>query len=217
MKKIILLFIVSLIFNISCKMDSEIYTDTYEISEIINSLSPRVIEINNVSVKSHSEDGYCGISSVTIMSNFYNNTNYEVNDLIKRRNANKGASYEDTKKWLQLELPGKNIVFESNVKNGDMIRNIHNSLNNNNPVLISFGAQNPFNKPFYDFHASVVYGIDLDNKTITIANTYGYIEKTSLVDFLNRMSFTEIDKYPLIQQVVLMRNGMDKNSYFLVR
>jgi len=216
MKKNILLFVVTLFFVISCKLESEIYTNTNDISETINSLFPKVIELNNVSVKAHSEDGYCGISSVTIMSNYYNSTNYEVNDLIKRRNAHKGASFDDTKKWLQLELPGKNIIFEINIKDEDMIRDIHASLNNNNPVLIFFGAQNPFNKPFYDFHASVVYGIDLDNKTITIANTYGYIEKTSLVDFLNRMSFIEIDKYPLVQQVSLIRKSMDKNSYFLV-
>ena len=216
MKKIILFCVVSLFFVYSCKVDFEIYTNTNEISATINSLYPRAIELNNVSVKAHSEDGYCGISSVAIMSNYYNNTNYEVNDLINKCNANKGASYDDIKKWLQLELPGKNIVFESNVDNEEMIRSIHNSLNNDNPVLIFFGAQNPFNKPFYDFHASVVYGIDLDNETITIANTYGYIEKTSLVDFLNRMSFTEIDKYPLFQQVSLLRENMDKNSYFLV-
>jgi hypothetical protein len=216
MKKINLFFAVSLFSVFSCTLDSDIYTNTNEISDTIGSLQPRVILLNNVSVKKQPDSSTCGITSVTIMSNYFNNTDYEVKDLIKRRNANGGASFDDMKKWLQLEMPEKNVVLKSKVSNEEMLRNIHASLDNNNPVLISFGAPNPYNKPFYDFHASVVYGINLDKEKITIANAYGFIEEISLVIFLNRMSFTEIDKYPLIQQTVLMRNEMDKNVYFLV-
>jgi hypothetical protein len=197
-------------------LDSDIYTNTSDVSGTIGSLQPRVILLNNVSIRKQPDSSTCGITSVTIMSNYFNKTDYEVSDLIKKHNANGGASFDDIKKWLQLELPDKNIVFKSKTTNEEMIRNIHTSLHKNNPVLISFGAPNPFNKPFYDFHASVVYGINLDIEIITIANAYGYVEEISLVDFLNRMSFAEADKYPLIQQSVLIGNGMDKNTYFLV-
>jgi len=83
--------------------------------------------------------------------------------------------------------------------------------------VIFFGAYNPFNEPHYDFHASPVTGINLDSETITIANVYGFSEEISLVDFLNRMSFAETRKYPLIQQFILvMTNLMDRNVYFLI-
>jgi len=215
-KKIILIFAILFLAIISCTLDSGIYTNTDEISDIIISLHPKVILLNNILVKAQPEDGYCGIASVTIMSNYFNYTNYEANDLIKRLNAKKGASNDDLRNWLQLEMPDKNIVFKSNMANKDMISNIHASLNNNNPVLICFGAPNPYNKPFYDFHASVAYGINLDKETVTIANAYGHIEEISLVGFMNRMSYTEIDKYALFQQYALLRNLMDKNCYFLI-
>ena len=218
MKKIILLFVVPLFFIISCKLDYEIYTNTNEISEIVNILFPRIIELENVLIKKQPTSSTCGITTVTIMSNYFNSTNHEASDLIKKYNVNssRGSSRDDILRWLRGELPEKNIEYKSNGTSVEMIMNIHNLLNNNIPVPISFGSLNPYNKPFYDFHASVVYGINLDNETITIANTYGYIEKLTLIEFLNAMSFTEIDKYPLFQQTALLRNNMEKNGYFLI-
>jgi len=119
--------------------------------------------------------------------------------------------------WLQGELPGRTITFRSNIANDEMIRDIHVSLNNGNPVVIAFGAANPYNEPHYDFHLSVVYGLNLYNETIMIADAYGTSYETSLVDFLNRMSFTEMRKYPLVHQFILvMTNLQDRNAYFLI-
>ena len=195
----------------------EVYTNTDEISGVIKTLQPRIIDINNISIKTQPDAYTCGITAVTVISNYYNSTNYEVDDLAKKYNASNGVTVNDMKKWLQGELPGKNIVYETNGTNEDMIRNIHTSLHNNSPVVIFFGSPNPYNKPYYDFHGSVVYGINLDNETITIANSYGYREETPLADFLNRMLYTEIDKYPPVQQFQLKRNRMDRNAYFLIK
>ena len=180
----------------------------------IESLEPRAIRLDKVSVKSHPVDGYCGISTVTVMSNFYNNTDLEPADLIAKYNT---TGSKDMLECLEGELPGKIISYKSNVSNEEMLRDIHTSLCNGNPVVITFGAPNPFNEPYYDFHGSVVCGIDLDNQTITIANVYGYVEEISFADFLNRTSYTEIEKYPIVQQFVLvLTNWQDKNAYILV-
>ena len=96
-----------------------------------------------------------------------------------------------------------------------MIKDIHASLNSQNPVVIFFGAPNPDNKPYYDFHGSVIYGINLDSETITIANVYGYNEEISLVDFLNRMSYAEISKYPFFQKISI-KFFQPKNAYYLI-
>jgi len=219
MKKIYILFIISEIFMYSCKLDEKIYTNTNEINNIIESLQPKVIKLNNIILKTQPNSKTCGITSVTIISNYFNNTNYEVNDLIKKYNVNisKGSYNNDIKKWLQGEIPDKNIEINLNDANDVMIKNIHTSLNNNNPVLINFGALNPYNKPFYDYHASVIFGIDLDKGIITIANAYGYIEELSLVEFLNRMSLTEVDKYTFFHKLLIKMKRMDINTYFLIK
>jgi len=200
---------------LSCSLDG-VYSNTDDLSDTIKTLQPRVIEINNISIKTQPDAYTCGITSVAVMSKYFNVTDCEVNDLISKYNASNGSTVDDMKKWLAGELPGKSIVYKSNGSNEDMIRNIHSSLNNNNPVVILFGSPNPYNKPYYDFHGSVVYGINLDNQTITIANSYGYREETSLADFLNRMLYTQLDKYPPVQQFQIRRNRMDRNAYFLI-
>jgi len=199
----------------SCTLDG-VYTNTDELSDAIKTLQPRVVVLNDISIKTQPDAYTCGITSVAVMSNYFNGTDYEATDLISKYNASNGSTVDDMKKWLQGELPGKIIVYESNGTNEDMIRNIHASLYNNNPVVILFGSPNPYNEPYYDFHGSVVYGINLDSQTIIIANSYGYREETSLADFLNRMLYTELEKYPSVQQFQIRRNRMDRNAYFLI-
>jgi len=200
----------------ACVLDG-VYTDTDELSETIQTLHPRVIELGNISIKTQPNAYTCGITTVTVVSNYFNGTDLEVDDLIRKYNASNGSSVNDMKKWLAGELPERTVIHESNGTNEEMIVNIHVSLSNNNPVVIFFGSPNPYDKPNYDFHGSVVYGINLDNQTITIANSYGYREETTLVDFLNRMSYAEIDKYPLVQQFQIRRNRQDRNTYFLIK
>ena len=176
--------------------------------------------MDNISIKAQAEaSNSCGITTVTVVSNYYNNTDYEPNVLIEKYNVNisKGSSGNDMIEWLQSELPGKSITFKSNGTDEEMIRDIHTSLTNDNLIVVFFGAPNPYNEPYYDSHASVVYGINLDSETIIIANSYGYREEIPLVDFLNRMSYAETDKYTSAQQFVWKFANTDKNMYILIK
>jgi len=218
-KKIFLFFIaplllVLILLFVFLPANVEIYKNTDEIADLIRSLQPRVIALDNISIKKQPDSSTCGITAVTVMSNYYNNTNYEANDLIAKYNS-KGTT--DVTELLQKELPGRSITVKSNVTNDEMIRDIHASLKDNNPVVIYFGAPNPYNEPYYDSHGSVVYGINLDSETITIANSYGYEEEISLVDFLNKMSFAERDKYTNAQRFLWKFIKVNKNQYILVK
>jgi len=212
------LFAILSLLLFSCS-SMTVYTNTGELRDTINTLQPRVIELSNIKIKPQPNGFTCGITTVTVVSNYYNNTDYEANDLIEkyRVNTSKGKTDNDMKKWLQSELPGKNIVYESNGTNEEMIGNIHTSLSNGNPVVIAFGSPNPYNEPYYDSHFSIVCGINLDNETISIANSYGYMEEISLVDFLNRMSFAEVDKYPSFLRLAIKMNRMGRNRYFEIK
>jgi hypothetical protein len=57
--------------------------------------------------------------------------------------------------------------------------------------------------------------MDLMKKTIWISNAYGYSEEIPIVDFLNRMSFSQLKKYPPALQEVILR-GMDKNQILIL-
>ena len=214
------LLLVSLLFAILIlRPNPAIYENTDGISGVINSLQPRAIELDSITIKAQPESStLCGITTVTVMSNYYNNTDLEPGDLIEKYNVKTtgGSSGDDMIRWLQGELPGRNINFKANGTDEEMIRDIHTSLKNDNPVVVFFGAPNPYNEPYYDSHGSVVYGIDLDRQTVTIANSYGYREEISLVEFLNRMSFTERDKYTSSQRFLWLFSNPNRNMYILV-
>ncbi len=208
-------FIASVAVIIS--IPGEVYTNIDDLADTISHLQPRVIALDGFLIKAQPDSFSCGITTVTNLSNYVNKTNYDVQDLIDKYASSKGSSSdEDMTGWLQGELPGRTISYKTNVTNAEMIRDIHASLKNNNPVVVCFGAPNPYNEPYYDFHASVVYGMNLDVETITIANSYGYSEEISLVEFLNRMSYTETNKYPFFQKISL-KWFQDKNAYFLIK
>jgi hypothetical protein len=192
----------------------DVYTNTAEIHNTINGLQSRIIELDNIFVLKQPNSTSCGITTIAIASNYFNNTNYSVNDYVEKYTTG-SSSGGDMKDWLQREMPERSILYKENVTAEEMIRDIHASLDNKNPVVIMFGAVNIYNEPYYDFHASLVYGINLDDETITIANAYGYIEEISLVDFLNRMSYTETSKYPFMQKISI-RFFQSKNAYFLI-
>ena len=218
MKKFLLLIIVPallafLLIIILLPANVEIYANTDEISGVVSSLQPRAIELDGITIKAQPDSTTCGITTVAVISNYYNDTDFEANDLVAKHGS-KGTS--DMAELLGKELPGKTIASKSNVTNEEMIRDIHASLKNNNPVAIYFGAPNPFNEPYYDSHGSVVCGIDLENESITIGNSYGYREEISLVDFLNRMSYAERDRYTSAQRFVWKFTQVNKNQYFLV-
>ena len=159
----------------------------------------------------------CGVTSVAVMSNYFNNIDYEADDLKTKYNITKGgASVAEMTEWLQAELPKKTIVFKSGGTSEELIGDIHSSLSNGSPVLILFASPNPYNVPYYDSHGSVIYGINLDSETITIANSYGYSEELSLIDFLNQMAYAERDKFPLIQQFIMKIISPEKNMYFII-
>jgi hypothetical protein len=194
-------------------VDTEVYLNDNSISDAIGSLHPRKIELNGISVKEQPDSTTCGITIVTVMSNYFNCTDYEVSDLLNKHNS-KGTT--DAAELLQLELPGREVNFISNVTNDKMIRDIHASLSRGNPIAVYFGAPNPYNKPYFDSHGSVIYGINLDSKTITIANSYGFSEEISLVDFLNRMSYAERNKYTSAQRFLWKFLAVSKNMYIIV-
>jgi len=218
MKKFLLLIIVPallvfLLIIVLLPADVEIYTNADGVSGAVGSLQPRAMELDGLTIKAQPDSTTCGITTVAVISNYYNDTDFEANDLMAKHGS-KGTT--DMAELLEKELPGKTIAFKSNVTNEEMIRDIHASLKSNDPVAVYFGAPNPFNEPYYDSHGSVVCGIDLENESITIGNSYGYREVISLVDFLNRMSYAERDRYTPAQRFVWKFTRVNKNQYFLI-
>jgi hypothetical protein len=191
--------------------------DVSSISSDLEALSPRQAGVGEFNVIAQPDAASCGITTVSMIESFFKDQNVDPNDLIQKYQLTGGMNTDEFLEILSSELPDHEIVYKANLSDSELIKEIHSQLSTGMPVAVFFGAENPYNKPFYDFHASVVTGIDLDGQTVDIANAYGYYETISLNDFLDRMSYSNTDKYPIVQKAVLKLGLMDKNAIFILK
>jgi hypothetical protein len=192
-------------------------SDVSSISSDLETLSPRQADVGEFTVIAQPDAASCGITTISMIESFFKGQNTDPNVLIQKYQLTGGMKTDEFSKILSAELPDHEIVYKANLSDLEMIKEIHSQLSIGMPVAVFFGAENPYNKPFYDFHASVVTGMDLDTKTVDVANAYGYYETISLNDFLDRTSYSNTDKYPIIQKAVLKLGLMDKNAIFILK
>jgi len=202
---------------VSSCMTTRQVTSLADLQQTLDSLSPRVVLIDGFPVLAQPTPYTCGITTAAAVSSFFNQTNRSAVDLIAEYDVatNHGATVEQLRGWLSAELPSHTTTFFRNESNVRMIRRVHESLRKGKPVVVVFGSPSPYAGGLYDFHFSSVCGMDLIRATVTISTAYGYSEEVTLVDFLNRMSFSEVQKYPPALQDVI-RRGMDKNQILIV-
>jgi hypothetical protein len=212
---------VVLVFSIlsaSCSNNIEV-NNSIEINKITEKLYPQKVLLKDVSVLRQPNNVTCGITSTTILSRYYNCKEYSVNEVIERNNVaiDHGTNPSDMIKWLNKEIPIYSINYHKNESNSKIIQEIHKSLVDGNPVAVFFGSPNPYNVPYYDFHISIIYGLDLLKKTISIANAYGYYETISLIDFQKRILYKELEKYPAPLQKIIINNKIALNQILIIK
>ena len=98
------------------------------------------------------------------------------------------------------------------LKNSELIDKVYDSLDNNIPVAFEWAAKLDNE---WTLHYSLIIGMDIKNDVITIANPYGYIEKISIKEFLNRTSFTSYENMPLFLKLGFAFNIFEKNTIFI--
>ena len=101
--------------------------------------------------------------------------------------------------------------MKSYLKNDDFLKEIYNSLENNNPVVIEWAA---LYEDEWTLHFSVVTGLDLSNDLVTIYNPYGYIENIGVDEFISRTSFKAYSNMPLFLKFGFAFGAFKKNTCF---
>ena len=142
------------------------------------------LEITGVNLKK--QDLSCGYAVIEMMSEYYGNKVDEV-ELGKR---NDGAittqSSNGFLKEVNKTITTKSFIKNSYLKNDELLKEIHDSIKNNNPVAIEWAAKY---EGSWTLHFSLITGTDYQNDNITIYNPYGYIENLNLNEFIDRASF----------------------------
>lgn len=216
--KILLIILVGIVvlsgvFVVYVLIDPGSVTLSPELDSTLAALSPQTVSVDGVELQTQPDGFSCGVTTISVVDAFIQQKDITPQALITKYSLPGGMTPDQFTDIFSKELTNYAFSYKTNLSDVDLLLGIHSQLKKGIPVPIVFGAANPFNKPYYDFHASVVTGLNLDTNEVTILNVYGFEEKLSLQDFLNRMAFRPTKDYPFIQKFVIKLGLNGTNSY----
>ena len=153
----------------------------------------------------------CGYATIEMMSSYYGNKVTE--DELEKKNSG-GISTSSSNGFLAEvndSIKSKSFSKYSYLKNDDLLKHIHDSLANDNPVAIEWAAEY---EGEWTLHFSLISGLDIQGDKVTIYNPYGYIETIGVNDFINRASFNAYKDMPLFLNFGFAFGAFEKNTIF---
>ena len=169
------------------------------------------VEVNGVELVTQHIS--CGYASIEMISHFYGNRVSE-DDLDARNGAISTSTSKGFLNEINKSIPSKQFVMKTYLKHDAMLKEIHQSLKNNNPVAIEWAAKY---EGEWTLHFSVVTGLDIGSDNVTVYNPYGYVEDIKVEEFINRTSFSAYKNIPLFLNFGFAFGAFDKNTIFVVK
>ena len=155
----------------------------------------------------------CGYASIEMISSYYGNPVTE-DDLDSRNGAISTSSTNGFLKEINKSIPTKTFVKHTYLKHDVLLKEIHDSLKNSNPVAIEWAAKY---ENEWTLHFSVVSGLDLANDNVTVYNPYGYIENVNIDEFISRTTFKAYKNIPLFLNFGFAFGAFHKNTIFYAK
>ena len=153
----------------------------------------------------------CGYASIEMLSTFYGKKVSEDDLEVKNNGRVSTSSSQGFLKEVNASIPNKTFIKQSYLKNDVFLKEIYESLSNNNPVAIEWAAKY---ENEWTLHFSVVTGLDLVGDIVTIYNPYGYIETIKVNEFISRTTFEAYKKMPIFLGFGFAFGAFEKNTLF---
>ena len=175
---------------------------------------PNYYEKASVGFGLKKQDISCGYATIEMLSEYYGDKVTEI-ELGKR---NDGAittqSSNGFLKEINKTITTQTFIKKSYLKNDELLKEIYQSLKNNNPVAIEWAAKY---EDEWTLHFSVVTAIDFPCDDVTIYNPYGYTEDLTLKEFIDRTSFKAYENMPLFLGFGFAYGAFEKNTIFYAK
>ena len=180
------------------------YSDLKENEEYAHNVEVKDVEL----VTQHIS---CGYATIEMMSDYYGDKVTE-DELSEKNNGNISTSSSlGFLNEINDSIPDKTFIKKSYLRNDDFLTEIHQSLENSNPVAIEWAAKY---EEEWTLHFSLVTGLDLQNDVVTVYNPYGYIETINAKEFISRTSFSAYKDMPLFLDFGFAFGAFEKNTIF---
>ena len=155
----------------------------------------------------------CGYASIEMISTYYGDPVSE--DYLDSINgAISTASTDGFITEINRSIRSKSFAKRTYLKHDKMLKEIHDSLKNSNPVAIEWAAK--FENE-WTLHFSVVTGLDIAKDEVIINNPYGYVEKVTVKEFIDRTTFNAYKNMPLFLKFGFAFGAFHKNTIFYAK
>ena len=157
----------------------------------------------------------CGYATIEMMSTFYGNTVTEDQLSEKNHGGISTQSSDGFLKEVNKSIPTQKFVKRAYLKNDKLLKEIHNSLENNNPVALEWAAL--YEDKTWTLHFSLITGLDIGNDNVTVYNPYGYIENITLKEFIGRSTFNSYKNMEFFLAFGFAFGAFEKNTIFYAK
>ena len=159
------------------------------------------------------QDVSCGYAVIEMFAKWNGNTNLTEQTLYDKYGkvvTSTGKSFEEE---MNKQFKEYKTTMYKYLKNTELIDKVYESLKKKIPVPFEWAAKY---EDTWTLHYSLIIGMDIKEDLVTILNPYGYEEKMSIKEFLDRTSFEAYDNMPIFFKFAFAFNIFEKNTIFIV-
>ena len=167
--------------------------------------------IDNVNV--FEQEVSCGYAVIEMFAKLNNDSNITEKSLYDKYGKVVTSTGKSFEKEMNIQFPKYKTTMYKYLKSTELIDKVYESLSNKVPVPFEWAAKN---NNEWTLHYSLIIGIDIPNDEITIANPYGYIEKITIKEFIDRTSFNSYENMPLLLKLGFAFGIFEKNTIFII-
>jgi hypothetical protein len=175
-------------------------------------------ELDSIPIMSQETKFTCPIVSMAIVKNYfgYEATEHSVRSDLKLLDSSTGILPTEYLTYANqiFEPLSISVALVNPESQADILNIISNSLGNDYPVVIFYSAPDDWNKPHYNTHYSVAYGIDMKNEIIKISNPYGYLEEISFSELYAGLDYSSYESEPYLFRLGRRVGMVNKNNIF---
>lgn len=90
------------------------------------------------------------------------------------------------------------------------------SLSEDIPIVVFYSREDDWNKPSYNTHYAVIYGIDIENEIVKLSNPYGYTEELAFSELYEGLNFGSYKSEPIYHRIGRIIGIPKNNNLFIL-
>ena len=159
------------------------------------------------------QDVSCGYAVIEMFAKWNGNNNLTEKTLYDEYGKVVTSTGKSFEKEMNKQFPEYETTMYKYLSNTELIDKVYTSLSNGIPVPFEWAAKLD---GVWTLHYSLIVGMDIPNDTVTILNPYGYEEKITIKELLDRTSYEAYENMPVFLKFGFAFGIFEKNTIFIV-